>query len=210
VKIRGKSFRFISTHLDVVCLQFTSAIQQAQAAELLGGPAATDLSVVLVGDLNSPGDGTGVTYNNLITAGFADAVVEAGVGGTLTCCQAEDLLNPVSILDRRSEFVLFRGAFTVLGAAVDGDDPADRTPSGLWPSDHARGCVEAQASTSLGWANRIAREFLVGFSLHDNIGQARRLTVAAVAPQVACISGPDRQQSRSFLQILAKGQHSIW
>ena len=137
VKIRGKSFRFISTHLDGDCLPFTSAIQQAQAAELLGGPAATDLPVVLVGDLNSPGDGTGVTYNNLITAGFADAAVDAGVGGTLTCCQADDLLNPVSILDRRIDFVLSRAGFTVLGADIVGEDPSDRTLSGLWPSDHA-------------------------------------------------------------------------
>lgn len=32
VKIRGKSFRFITTHLDGNCLPFTDAIQQAQAA----------------------------------------------------------------------------------------------------------------------------------------------------------------------------------
>lgn len=37
-KVRGKSFRFISTHLDGDCLPFTSAIQRAQAAEILAGP----------------------------------------------------------------------------------------------------------------------------------------------------------------------------
>jgi len=136
-KIRGKAFRFITTHLDGDCLPFTSAIQQAQAAELLAGPAATDLPVVLVGDLNSPGDGTGVTYNTVMAAGFADAGVLGGVGSTLTCCQAADLLNPVSILFTRIDFVLFRGGFSVLGAEVVGDDPLDRTPSGLWPADHA-------------------------------------------------------------------------
>lgn len=136
-KIRGKSFRFVSTHLDGDCLPFTSAIQQAQAAEILAGPAATDLPVVLVGDLNSPGDGTGVTYNSVMAAGFVDAATEAGLADRLTCCQANDLLNAVSILDSRIDFVLFRGGFTVLGADVIGDEPVDRTPSGLWPADHA-------------------------------------------------------------------------
>ncbi len=136
-KIRGQSLRFISTHLDGDCLPFTSLIQQAQAAEVLSGPAATDLPVVLVGDLNSPGDGSGVTYNNVIAAGFGDAAVNAGLGAVATCCQADDILNPVSILDRRIDFVLFRGGFTVLSAEILGEIPADRTPSGLWPSDHA-------------------------------------------------------------------------
>jgi endonuclease/exonuclease/phosphatase family metal-dependent hydrolase len=137
VKIRGKSFRLISAHLDVACLPFTSAIQRAQAAEILNGPAATKLPVVLVGDFNSPGDGSGVTYNDVIAAGLADAALEAGVGGVPTCCQAADLLNPVSILDSRVDFVLFRGAFLVRSADIVGENPADRTPSGLWPSDHA-------------------------------------------------------------------------
>lgn len=137
VKIRGKSFRFISTHLDAICLPFTSAIQQAQAAELLGGPAATDLPVLLVGDLNSPDDGTGATYNNLIGAGFADAAVEAGLRSSPTCCQAPNLLNAVSILNRRIDYVLSRPEFKVLGADIVGEEPGDRTVSGLWPSDHA-------------------------------------------------------------------------
>jgi len=137
VKIRGKSFRLISTHLDLACLPFTSAIQRAQAAEVFNGPAATKLPVVLVGDLNSPGDGSGVTYNDLIAAGLDDAALEAGVGGVPTCCQAADLLNLVSILNSRIDFILFRGAFLVRSADIVGENPADRTPSGLWPSDHA-------------------------------------------------------------------------
>lgn len=137
VKVRGKSLRLISTHLDFACLPSTSVIQRAQAAELMNGPAATELPVVLVGDFNSPDDGSGVTYNDVIAAGFADAAVEAGVGGTPTCCQAADLLNPVSTLNSRIDFVLFRGTFDVVGADIVGEDPADRTSSGLWPSDHA-------------------------------------------------------------------------
>jgi hypothetical protein len=136
-KVRGKTFRFISTHLDGDCLPFTSAIQQAQAAEILAGPGATDLPVIFVGDLNSRNDGTGVTYNDVLAAGFVDAAVVAGLASLPTCCQASDLLNPVSSADVTIDLVLFRGAFEVLGAEVVGYDPGDRTPSGLWASDHA-------------------------------------------------------------------------
>jgi endonuclease/exonuclease/phosphatase family metal-dependent hydrolase len=136
-KIRGKSFRFITTHLDGDCTPFTFAFQQAQMAELLAGPAVTDLPVVLVGDLNSPTYGSSASYDLAIGAGFTDAVAAAGLDYRLTCCQANDLLNPASTFDRRIDYVFYRGDFQVLGADVVGDDPADRTPSGLWPSDHA-------------------------------------------------------------------------
>ena len=135
-KVRGQEFRMVSTHLDGDCLPYTG-FQQAQAAELLAGPAATDLPLLLVGDLNSPGDGTGVTYNNLMTAGFSDAWTQAGSGPDLTCCQAADLLNVASTLNRRIDFVLFRGEFTALEADVVGEESSDMTPSSMWPSDHA-------------------------------------------------------------------------
>ena len=137
VKLRQQTFRFISTHLEGACLQATAAIQQAQAFDLLGGPAATTLPLVLVGDLNSAGDGTGAAYNKLTAAGFTDAAVVAGIGNSLTCCQAPDLSNPTSLFDRRIDFVLVRGPFTVLGTQLVGEQPADRTATGRWPSDHA-------------------------------------------------------------------------
>ncbi len=137
VKIRGKTFRLISTGLDFTCLQFSPNVQKAQAAEILSGPATTPLPVVLIGDLNSAGDGSGVTYNDLIAAGFRDTVAIAGLSAALTCCQAPDVMNPTSLLSTRVDHVLVRGAFEVLAADVVGDNPGDRTPSGLWPSDHA-------------------------------------------------------------------------
>lgn len=138
VKIRGKSFRLISTHLDNGCPQPNPfGVQTAQAGEILSGPAATKLPIILVGDFNSPGDGSGPTYSSVIAAGFDDAAVEAGVGHLPTCCQAPNLLNPSSTLDQRIDFVLFRGPFEVQGAETVGASNADRTPSGLWPSDHA-------------------------------------------------------------------------
>lgn len=134
---KEEEFRMISTHLDGDCLPITPAFQRAQAKELLAGPALTDLPLILVGDLNSPGDNTGVAYQVLINGGFSDAWLMAGSGSALTCCQAGDVLNVHSALDRRIDFVLFRGDLLPLSARVVGDDPSDRTPSGLWPSDHA-------------------------------------------------------------------------
>lgn len=48
-KIRGKNFRIVTTHLET----FSSDYQQAQTDELLKGPHATALPVILAGDLNS-------------------------------------------------------------------------------------------------------------------------------------------------------------
>ena len=68
-----------------------------------------------------------------------DAWTLAGGGGDgRTCCQADDLLNAVSTLDRRIDLVLFRGAVTPLAATVVGNRPVSMTPSlMMWPSDHA-------------------------------------------------------------------------
>lgn len=126
VKIRGKSFRFVATHLEA----FADPIQVAQARELLAGPAATELPVVLAGDLNTRADGLGSpTYGMLRAAGFADAW--SGPGG-FTCCVL-DLSRPDRALDKRVDLILARGGFEVVRTnVVDG-----RTVSGLWRSDHA-------------------------------------------------------------------------
>jgi endonuclease/exonuclease/phosphatase family metal-dependent hydrolase len=139
VKVRGKSFRFVTTHLE----SFSPIYQVIQGNELLLGPANTNLPVVMVGDFNSDAEPTGsgpdktLTYQNLINAGFVDAWSQAGLGPVFTCCQAEDLRNEASSLNERIDLVLFRGQFTVTGADIVGEALADRTPSGLWPSDHA-------------------------------------------------------------------------
>ena len=127
----------ISTHLDGDCLAITPVFQRNQARELLAGPAATTLPLVLVGDLNSAASATGLAYNDLIAAGFADAWAMSGSGPDLTCCQAGTLLNVASTLNRRIDYVLIRGEITPLGTRVIGNEPSDKTPSGMWPSDHA-------------------------------------------------------------------------
>lgn len=134
--VRGRGLRLIGTHLDGDCPD--PAIQVAQARELLLGPADTALPVVLAGDLNSRADGSGTpTYANLLASGFTDAWAVAGSGPGLTCCQDDSLLNSTSVLSDRRDFVLVRGDVEIRRAALVGVSPADRTPSGLWPSDHA-------------------------------------------------------------------------
>jgi endonuclease/exonuclease/phosphatase family metal-dependent hydrolase len=130
VKIRGKSFRFVTTHLEA----FSPFVRNQQGAELLAGPADTDLPVVAVGDFNSgPGFDLGA-YGILLGGGFSD-MWPGGPG--FTCCHAVDLHNPSPTLTKRLDLVLAKGGFNTLSAEVLGEEPTDRTPSGLWSSDHA-------------------------------------------------------------------------
>ena len=139
--LRGKTVRVINTHLDAD----SADINVEQARELLAVPANTTLPVVLLGDLNhlladlTPTD----SYDLLTAAGFRDAWDEAHPDQPgLTCCESEDLdqdpPGATPSYNRRIDLVLFRGTgFQAGTVARVGADPADRTPSGLWPSDHA-------------------------------------------------------------------------
>jgi hypothetical protein len=143
VTLRGQKFRFINTHLEQEGP--LNAIQVAQGNEILNGPANTSLPVILAGDFNSRADGTGTsTYDNLINAGFKDAwsaTHPRELGNTWG--HDADLLNTTVDLTQRLDLVLFRNKLSVtpklcgLDADVVGDELGDRTPSGLWPSDHA-------------------------------------------------------------------------
>jgi endonuclease/exonuclease/phosphatase family metal-dependent hydrolase len=129
VKVRGDRFRFVSTHLEA----FSPLIRNPQAAQLVSGPLATDQPVVVVGDFNSgPGADPGA-YGILTGGGLADA----WPGGPFTCCHASDLHLAGPALSKRIDLVLTRGGFSTTAADVVGEEPGDRTPSGLWPSDHA-------------------------------------------------------------------------
>ena len=130
VKIRGRSFRFVTTHLEA----FSPFVRDAQAAELLAGPLQTDLPVVAVGDFNSGPGGDPTAYQTLLGGGLSDAWP---IGPGLTCCHANDLRNPDPTLTKRIDLVLARGGFDTVSADVIGEQPGDRTPSGLWQSDHA-------------------------------------------------------------------------
>ena len=134
VSSNGRIFRVINTHLEPL----SPPVQVAQGNELLAGPANTNLPLILLGDLNSNADGTGTpTYGNLINAGFQDVWTQVGKGQGFTCCQEPDLLNAVSSLIRRIDFILFKNGWNPIVADVVGEEQHDRTSTALWPSDHA-------------------------------------------------------------------------
>ncbi len=55
----------------------------------------------------------------------------------LTCCEEEDLLNPVSVSERRVDVIFSLDRPDKVKAQALNLDPDDKTASGLWPSDHA-------------------------------------------------------------------------
>jgi endonuclease/exonuclease/phosphatase family metal-dependent hydrolase len=144
-RLRGNSFRFVTTHLEAD----SEEVRQAQALEIIAGPASTDLPVIFVADANSNanGDATSAAYNSFIDAGFTDAWFQAHPGEFVsTCCALELLLSPLpdpTDDEGRIDLVLYRGSgdFSTLGVDLLGNnDPADRVFNGvalIWPSDHA-------------------------------------------------------------------------
>jgi hypothetical protein len=138
----GRSFRFITTHLESVdttpILGFS--IRELQGAELRSGPANTSLPVVVAMDSNSPAAPLpqDPTYIDFSLAGYTDAWSEIfpGVPG-FTCCQEQLDNNPVSQLSQRIDLILTLGAVEAQNVALFGATPASRTSGGLWPSDHA-------------------------------------------------------------------------
>jgi hypothetical protein len=135
-RIRGKGskFRFIDTHLEAFG---DPAIRAAQANELIAGPLDTSKQVILVGHLSSgiarhneperPGDE--LAFKALARFGMKDN------GAVQSCCY-DDLFDPNAVFDHAVDHVLSKPGLREKRADVTGRDRGERTPSGLWPSDH--------------------------------------------------------------------------
>jgi endonuclease/exonuclease/phosphatase family metal-dependent hydrolase len=152
--IEGRRFRFLNTHLE--SQRSLTAEQQAQELVTARGNVR-DRPVVLVCDCNSdPLDGTRkpgdlphwAAYRWLSgprgwQGGFSDAWTASGTRDPgHTAGLSEDLRDATTAaLDHRIDLVLVkdpRGSTVRVDAArLVGTDPAHRTPTGLWPSDHA-------------------------------------------------------------------------
>ena len=134
--VGGRTFRVVTTHLE----SFNDTSQVAQGKELVapGGPVATNLPTILLGDLNSRADGTGTpTHANLLAERFQDAWPQAHPGDVgLTCCHGDDLREVGGPFYSRIDYVLMRNGFRAVAAGIVGEAPGDRL-DGLWPSDHA-------------------------------------------------------------------------
>jgi len=122
-------------------------VHTEQAGDLLDVLDDSPYPTVLTGDLNSDASGcTTPTYPDLIDDGFVDAWnVGRPLGPGFTSNQSADLQNSESELWHRIDFILYRDDFTASTgefrgssqADLVGEEQADRTASGLWPSDHA-------------------------------------------------------------------------
>jgi len=147
--VRGSTFTFANTHLEVepdpktgagFCNVKKAAIpcQIPQAEELVGVLAKTTHPTILVGDFNAePG---AIAYGVIAGAGFEDAwdirLFDFSQQEN-TCCQDEDLLNLSSALSQRIDVVFIRAdSDPVSLTTVVFDQSSEKTPSGLWPTDH--------------------------------------------------------------------------
>lgn len=141
-RAKGTKFRFINTHLE----SFNAFVRNLQASNLTISSGVTDvlgLPTILVGDLNSdpddpstdpgpPSGGNNDAYETVIADGFTDFGVTVN-----TCCFGEDLRDASPDFTSRIDHVLGKQAVTGISAIRIGDDPANRTGTGLWPTDHA-------------------------------------------------------------------------
>lgn len=147
--VGGRTYRFVSTHLEIQQLE---PLPVLQAQELIGLLQNESRPVIVVGDFNSDVYGRDSTaaspsYGMMTEAGYHDAWLRGSASPAsppgLTCCQSGDLANARTGFNQRVDFIFTRGlpagtpGVNTVVRQVVGDRPGDRTGTGLWPSDHA-------------------------------------------------------------------------
>ena len=162
--VSGHDYRFVNTHLEVqypAPLQDAPLIQAAQATELIATlalfPPPEKTQLIVVGDINSDPlhpvflSSIGMAYppykqflmgrnilGDQVSAPYADTwLLRPGKPRGNTCCEAADLSNNDSIHDERIDVIFTLQPPSRVKANVLNNNPEDKTPSGLWPSDHA-------------------------------------------------------------------------
>ena len=146
--VRGKKYRFVTTHLEV--RELDPILQSLQSVELVGTLQATtppDRTLILVGDLNSspehePIDGIIPPYQIIAGTNFADIwdtnPLRFFNPGGFTCCHLADLSNTMSLLNERVDIIFVREASFLPLAFVTGQVPIfPLTVPPNWVSDHA-------------------------------------------------------------------------
>jgi endonuclease/exonuclease/phosphatase family metal-dependent hydrolase len=152
VTVKDQSYRVVNTHLEVGNY-FTdetdplNQIQGAQAFELGMIAASLEAPVIVMGDMNSspasPDPDPRPAYDVLSQFPLLDLwTVRHDMSDEygFTFGQNELVNNEESLMFERIDYVLgnFDGFETdKVKVKVVGDEPYDKTPSGLWPSDHA-------------------------------------------------------------------------
>ncbi len=145
IEVKGKEYQVVSTHLTPK--EEGETEQLAQADELIALLDGVSRPVFVMGDLNTaPGNTWTDSYGKFTDAGFTDLWTLGAPGDPgPTCCQDSDLLNPISMLDRRFDLVFYRDPAPLDGIGLAdgvvaerfGVEGSEKTASNLWPSDHA-------------------------------------------------------------------------
>jgi len=128
-KIGGRSFRFVTTHLEA----YSAEISKKQMQQLLKQPLASKKrQSILVGDFNSdPKAKQPSAYRTALDAGFFNPFPRRA-----TCCFDEDLTQTTKKLETWIDHIVVRPRARLLRSRIVGSLPSDRS-GGLWPSDHA-------------------------------------------------------------------------
>jgi hypothetical protein len=145
-RIGNQAYRVVNTHLEPASVPEILPIQLAQARELLRRLYGETLPIIMLGDFNSEAP-NGDTYQLILSQGYTDIWTENWLQHNpdgYTSGHDYDLLNPVANFTKRIDFIFVRNKRLLFGrpvigpvfAIVVGDEYFNRTPSGLWPSDH--------------------------------------------------------------------------
>lgn len=162
--IYGNNYRIVNTHLEVQSPSpdpLSPAIQAAQASELIGTmslqPPPEGSRLIILGDINSSPDDTRFPdpaagpfftpyqqlasgtdlFGNQIAAPYTDIWnLNRWTRPGYTCCQDSDLGNRRSAHSERIDVVFSQQVPRRAHSNVLGIFPWNKTPSGLWPSDH--------------------------------------------------------------------------
>jgi hypothetical protein len=133
-----KKFRMINARIDrgAVPVEGSQAqLQALQAQEILDGPSQyDDGAVVLVVTHNSGGSDNTEAYNVLTANGYGDTDLTGNPD--FTCCQIEELDDPVSALSSRDDYVLMLGNLESAGTYVTGTEPF-QMEFPYWADSHA-------------------------------------------------------------------------
>ena len=167
LRVGKATLRFVNSHLEAFAIPGVDAeeVRVAQVGELLDAQAAIaaehgSLPVVYVGDYNSEAPDA-PAYARLLAGVGVDSWPRTHPHDPgYTCCLGATLTDPDNPLTSRIDLVLHSPDIKAARATIVGDDPADMTVSGLWPSDHAgvvaRVVVPASATKRRG---RVSRHF---------------------------------------------------
>ena len=163
--VNGQEYRFVNTHLEVQSPSddpLSPLIQAFQATQLVAtlsllAPPPPETELLVVGDINSSpvdppfpspygeayppyqqlANGTDL-FGNQLSDPYTDIwTLRPGKPAGFTCCEAADLSNGESELYERIDVIFSLYPPAGVKANVLNNNPEDKTPSGLWPSDHA-------------------------------------------------------------------------